>query len=91
MQLEMRRLIQVDRYLNELDPFEQSHGLSELELDLNCALISLSRKSRPMRGEVGTPIKNQKPENFIPVSALYAQIERQITLNTPAKRLSESR
>mgnify|MGYP007062755151 FL=1 len=44
-----------------------------------------------MRGEVGTPIKNQKPENFIPVSALYAQIERQITLNTPAKRLSESR
>jgi hypothetical protein len=39
-----------------LDPFEQNHGSNELELDLNCALISLSRKSRPHQGEVGRTI-----------------------------------
>jgi hypothetical protein len=49
-------LLRVNRYSNELDPFEQNHGSNELELDLNCALISLSRKSRPLRGEVGRTI-----------------------------------
>jgi hypothetical protein len=53
MLLVLRMLLRVNRYSKELDPFEQNHGSNELELDLNCALISLSRKSRPLRGEVG--------------------------------------
>jgi len=56
MLLVLRMLLRVNRYPNELDPFEQNHGSNELELDLNCALISLSRKSRPLRGEVGRTI-----------------------------------
>jgi hypothetical protein len=55
MLLALRKLLRVNRYSNELDPFEQNHGSNELELDLNCALISLSRKYRPIRGEVGKP------------------------------------
>jgi hypothetical protein len=54
MLLVLRKLLQVNRYLDVLHPFEQSHGLNDLELDLNCALISLSRKSLPIRGEVGS-------------------------------------
>jgi hypothetical protein len=53
MLLVLRMFLPMNRYSNELDPFEQNHGSNELELDLNCALISLSRKSRPLRGEVG--------------------------------------
>jgi len=45
MLLVLRMLLRVNRYPNELDPFEQNHGSNELELDLNCALISLSRKT----------------------------------------------
>jgi hypothetical protein len=53
MLLVLRMFLPMNRYPNELDPFEQNHGSNELELDLNCALISLSRKSHPLRGEVG--------------------------------------
>jgi hypothetical protein len=53
MLLVLRMFLPMNRYSNELDPFEQNHGSNELEQDLNCALISLSRKSRPLRGEVG--------------------------------------
>jgi hypothetical protein len=50
----LRKLLQVNRYLDVLHPFVQSHGSSDLKQDLNCALISLSRKSLPIRGEVGS-------------------------------------
>jgi hypothetical protein len=53
MLLVLRMFLPMNRYSNELDPFEQNHGSNELVQDLNCALISLSRKSRPLRGEVG--------------------------------------
>ena len=41
------KLFLVNRYRDVLHPFEQNHGSNELVLDLNCALISLSRKSAP--------------------------------------------
>jgi hypothetical protein len=37
MQLVLHMLLRVNRLLNELDPFEQSHDLNEEELDLSCA------------------------------------------------------
>jgi hypothetical protein len=38
-----------------LHPSEQNHGWNELVQDLNCALISLSRKSAPFGGGLGKP------------------------------------
>jgi len=44
----MRKLLLENRFRDVMHPFVQNHGSNELVLDLNCALISLSRKSTPL-------------------------------------------